>query len=86
MIDAPGFRKLVTSLYPEGDEEFLSSGAVFGVKKSLAVVSVTGSSRPILRNESFSGRNSLKWMMRQWRGSVDSQRAPLPHQVQTAQV
>lgn len=36
MIDAPGFRKLVTSLYPEGDE-FLSSDAVFGVKKSLVV-------------------------------------------------
>jgi hypothetical protein len=43
MIDAPGFRKLVTSLYHEGDEEFLSSDAVFGVKKSLGVVSVTGS-------------------------------------------
>ena len=39
MIEAPGFRKLVTSLYPEGDE-FLSSDAVFGVKKSLVVVSV----------------------------------------------
>jgi hypothetical protein len=39
MIDAPGFHKLVTSLYPEGDE-FLSSDAVFGVKKSLVVVSV----------------------------------------------
>ena len=39
MIDAPGFHKIVTSLYPEGDE-FLSSDAVFGVKKSLVVVSV----------------------------------------------
>ena len=38
MLDAPGFHKLVTSLYPEGDE-FLSSDAVFGVKKSLVVVS-----------------------------------------------
>jgi len=38
MIDAPGFHKLVTALYPEGDE-FLSSDAVFGVKKSLVVVS-----------------------------------------------
>jgi hypothetical protein len=38
MIEAPGFRKLVTSLFPEGDE-FLSSDAVFGVKKSLVVVS-----------------------------------------------
>jgi protocatechuate 3,4-dioxygenase beta subunit len=40
MIDAPGFHKLVTSLYPEGSI-FLSSDAVFGVKKSLVVVSET---------------------------------------------
>jgi Dioxygenase len=40
MIEAPGFHKLVTSLYPEGDV-FLSSDAVFGVKKSLVVVSET---------------------------------------------
>ena len=39
MLDAPGFHKVVTSLYPEGDE-FLSSDAVFGVKKSLVVVSL----------------------------------------------
>ena len=39
MIDAPGFHKLVTSLYPEGDK-FLSSDPVFGVKKSLVVVSL----------------------------------------------
>jgi hypothetical protein len=39
MIDVPGFHKVVTSLYPEGDE-FLSSDPVFGVKKSLVVVSV----------------------------------------------
>jgi hypothetical protein len=39
MIDAPGFHKLVTSLYPEGNE-FLSSDAVFGVKKSLVMVSI----------------------------------------------
>ena len=38
MIEAPGFHKLVTSLYPEGDV-FLSSDAVFGVKKSLVIVS-----------------------------------------------
>jgi hypothetical protein len=71
MIDAPGFRKVVTSLYPEGDE-FLSSDAVFGVKKSLVVVSVwlvvvrrTGSGpfyyyHSFLRTDSFAGRNSLK--------------------------
>jgi hypothetical protein len=39
MIEAPGFHKIVTSLYPENDE-FLSSDAVFGVKKSLVVVSM----------------------------------------------
>jgi hypothetical protein len=38
MIKAGGFRKLTTSLYPEGDI-FLSSDVVFGVKKSLVVVS-----------------------------------------------
>jgi len=36
MIEAPGFNKLTTALYPEGDE-WLSSDAVFGVKKSLVV-------------------------------------------------
>jgi hypothetical protein len=40
MIDALGFRKLTTALYPEGDA-ILSSDAVFGVKKSLVVVSNT---------------------------------------------
>ena len=40
MIDAPGYRKLTTALYPEGDA-ILSSDAVFGVKKSLVVVSET---------------------------------------------
>lgn len=40
MIEAPGFRKLTTAWYPEGDE-FLESDAVFGVKKSLVVVSLT---------------------------------------------
>ena len=49
MIEAPGFHKLVTSLDPEGDE-YLSSDAVFGVKKSLIVVSgvVLSWLRPIL--------------------------------------
>jgi len=36
MVEAPGFRKLVTALYPSGDE-FLASDAVFGVKKGLVV-------------------------------------------------
>ena len=38
MIDAPGFHKLTTALYPEGDA-YLSSDVVFGVRKSLVVVS-----------------------------------------------
>lgn len=39
MVEAPGFRKLITSLYPDGDP-FLATDAVFGVKKDLVVVSV----------------------------------------------
>lgn len=38
MVEAPGYHKLTTALYPEGDK-WLSSDAVFGVKKSLVVVS-----------------------------------------------
>lgn len=36
MVEAPGYNKLVTALYPEGDD-YLASDAVFGVKKSLVV-------------------------------------------------
>ena len=36
MIDAPGYRKLVTHLFDE-DDEYLKSDAVFGVKPSLMV-------------------------------------------------
>ncbi|KAI0916025.1 hypothetical protein AcW1_009408 [Taiwanofungus camphoratus] len=36
MIEAPGYNKLTTALYPEGDE-WMHSDAVFGVKKSLVV-------------------------------------------------
>jgi len=36
IIEAPGYRKLVSALYPQGDK-WLSSDAVFGVKKSLVV-------------------------------------------------
>ena len=41
MIEAPGFRKLVTSLYPEGDA-YMESDPVFGVKRSLVVVRFPG--------------------------------------------
>jgi len=39
VIDAPGFHKLTTALYPEGDP-YLSSDVIFGEKKSLVVVSM----------------------------------------------
>jgi hypothetical protein len=38
MIIADGYATLTTALYPEGDL-YLASDAVFGVKKSLVVVS-----------------------------------------------
>ena len=38
MIEAPGYKKLTTAFYPEGDP-YLASDAVFGVKRSLVVVS-----------------------------------------------
>ena len=73
MIEAPGFHKLVTSLYPEGDV-FLSSDPVFGVKKSLVVVSkrkcwlvvafVCLLLYLLCELTSFSYRNSLRWMTR----------------------
>ena len=37
MIEAPGFQKLITALYLNGDP-YLESDSVFGVKKSLIVV------------------------------------------------
>ena len=37
MIEAPGFQKLITALYFNGDP-YLESDSVFGVKKSLIVV------------------------------------------------
>jgi len=36
VVEAPGYHKLVTALYPEGCD-YLTSDAVFGVKKSLVV-------------------------------------------------
>ncbi|THH13358.1 hypothetical protein EW146_g6850 [Bondarzewia mesenterica] len=40
MVEAPGFKKLTTALYPDGDP-FIPSDAVFGVKKSLVVVRIS---------------------------------------------
>ncbi|GJJ13371.1 hypothetical protein Clacol_007623 [Clathrus columnatus] len=36
MIEAPGYHKLITAVYPEGDP-YVTSDTVFGVKKSLVV-------------------------------------------------
>ena len=40
VVEAPGYHKLITALYP-GACDFLTSDPVFGVKKSLVVVCVT---------------------------------------------
>lgn len=40
MVEAPGYHKLVSSLYPEGCP-YLESDAVFGAKRSLVVVCLT---------------------------------------------
>ena len=37
IVQAPGFRKLTTTFYPDGDK-WLESDAVFAVKESLVVV------------------------------------------------
>lgn len=37
MFEKSGYNKLTTALYPDGDD-YISSDAVFGVKKSLVVV------------------------------------------------
>ena len=39
MVQAPGYHKLITALYPESDD-YVTSDVVFGVKKSLVVVCV----------------------------------------------
>jgi hypothetical protein len=85
MIDAPGFRKLTTALFPEGDA-ILSSDAVFGVKKSLVVVSKNGAVPPLgcpsspfsiyLMRVDTLGRNLSTWMTRRRRVSVDSRKGP----------
>ena len=41
VVVAPGYHKLITALYPEPESyDYLTSDAVFGVKKSLVVVCV----------------------------------------------
>ncbi|TDL29648.1 aromatic compound dioxygenase [Rickenella mellea] len=59
MLEAPGYHKLVTSLYPEGDE-YLNSDAVFGVKKSLVVKLKTVESDADARAKGFAKGGSFK--------------------------
>ena len=81
MIEAPGYTKLVTAFYPEGDE-WLESDAVFGVKKSLVVVSV------VERSSDTSGGLSLDCSAEtargQRRGRGAQARLPEGQLVQTA--
>lgn len=48
MIDAPGFRRLITALYFDGDE-YLDSDAVFGVKDTLVVRPVADGEDQVVR-------------------------------------
>ncbi|KAG5636903.1 hypothetical protein H0H81_006438 [Sphagnurus paluster] len=52
MIEAPGFEKLITALYFEGDP-YLSTDAVFGVRKSLIVVCAPSASIKRTQTEPF---------------------------------
>jgi hypothetical protein len=89
VIEAPGFHKLITSLYPEGDP-YLSSDVTFGVKKSLVVVSMN-ILHYLRRLRAFfcflfalgadwltisPERNLLKLTMKPRRENVDSRTAP----------
>ena len=85
MIDAPGFWKLTTALYPDGDAH-LSSDVVLGVGKSLVVVSngyvaYTFSHRThfltLVEAGLFSQCTHLGKLTTNWRrASVGSRRAP----------
>lgn len=79
IVQAPGFRKLTTTFYPEGDK-WLESDAVFAVKESLVVVRrptaiarVTPADMSVLP---FTFRNCRMWMMRPRRAGEDSLKAP----------
>ncbi|KAI0664944.1 aromatic compound dioxygenase [Cubamyces menziesii] len=63
MIEAPGYTKLVTAFYPEGDE-WLESDAVFGVKKSLVVKLQEVNDEAEARKRGFPKGNSFKLLQR----------------------
>jgi len=59
VIEAPGFHKLTTALYPEGDP-YLSSDVVFGVKKSLVVKLTEIDDEPEARKRGFQNGTKFK--------------------------
>lgn len=74
MIEAPGYHKLTTALFLEGDK-WLSSDAVFGIKKSLVVVSLRKFQSLWAKMTKYWGlrsRNISMWMMMLKRKDEDS--------------
>ncbi|KLO15414.1 aromatic compound dioxygenase [Schizopora paradoxa] len=63
MLEAPGYRKLTTALYPEGDT-YLTSDVVFGVKKSLVVSLEEVKSEAEARAKGFPTGDSYKLLKR----------------------
>ncbi|TBU65983.1 aromatic compound dioxygenase [Dichomitus squalens] len=63
MIEAPGYRKLTTAFYPEGDL-YLESDAVFGVKKSLVVKLQTIKDEAEARKRGFPKGDTFKLLQR----------------------
>ncbi|PIL34129.1 hypothetical protein GSI_03840 [Ganoderma sinense ZZ0214-1] len=63
MVEAPGFRKLVTAFYPEGDT-YIESDAVFGVKKSLVVTLETVKDEAEARKRGFPKGDNFKLLRR----------------------
>ncbi|KAI1796370.1 aromatic compound dioxygenase [Ganoderma leucocontextum] len=63
MIEAPGFRKLTTAFYPEGDT-YIESDAVFGVKKSLVVTLQTVKDEAEARKRGFPKGDTFKLLQR----------------------
>ncbi|KAL0959722.1 hypothetical protein HGRIS_011414 [Hohenbuehelia grisea] len=59
IVQAPGYRKLVTALYPEGDE-YLKSDCVFGAKESLTVSLKTITDEAETRKRGFPKGDTFK--------------------------
>jgi len=61
VVEAPGYNKLTTALYPEGDK-WLSSDAVFGVKKSLVVKYIDVNDDSEAKRRGFPKGGSFKFL------------------------